>query len=407
MTDSPVRALATYATGPIDLSPATVGAAKSVVLDLLGAAAGGYDLAAVQATRGYVSGTFQRGAATIWFGPDARSPAAAVLANSAAGAALDVDDGHRRASGHPGAAIVPAAMAMAEQWSSSGQELIEAIVVGYEVAIRAGAALKIGPSDTISTGHWCSVGAAAAAGRLAHLTEDETARAIGTAAAFAPRLVPLGSDAHDVKEGIPWAAHAGVVAVELAAGGFRGPLHALADGFDSAELLRGLGGTTPLIESVYFKPYACCRWAHAAIDASLELRLDAKLDASDIEEVTIDTFARATALFNEPNPSSLEAAQYSVPFCVAAALVHGSAALLPLEPSLLNSSSVVALAARVRLRADPELDAMFPTMVPARVTIRVGSTLVTRRIDIPLGDIIEREDVGESPATGHRSHSIA
>jgi 2-methylcitrate dehydratase PrpD len=370
-----------------DLDPDTVEVAKAVVLDLLGAAAGGRETRAATAVRRYVSSSFASGSATVWWGDDRRTAVGTVLANSAAGAALDVDDGHRRASGHPGAAIVPAVIAAAEHRCVRGRELLAAIVVGYEVAVRAGAAFRRRPSDTISTGHWCALGVAAAVGRLVELSEDELASAIATAWAFSPRLVELGSHAHDVKEGIAWATHAGMAAVELASGGLAGPLHGIDDGaFDIDALVRGLGTEPLLIRSTYFKPYACCRWAHSAVDASLMLAEEARVPASTIDEVRIDTFRRATTLFNEPDPSTVEAAQYSIPFCVSAALLHGRDALLPMEPALLGSPSVVSLAERVRLRVDPELDARFPDTVPARVTLRSGDRSWTRFVEVPLGD---------------------
>jgi 2-methylcitrate dehydratase PrpD len=387
--DPTVRRLAAWARGLrfADLDPDTVEVAKSVILDLLGAAARGRETRAASAVRRFASSSFASGPATIWWSADRRSAVGSALANSAAGAALDIDDGHRRASGHPGAAIVPAVIAAAEQRGAPGSELLAAIVVGYEVAVRVGAAFRRRPSDTISTGHWCALGVAAAVGRLVELSEEALASAIATAWAFSPRLVELGSSAHDVKEGIPWATHAGLAAVEFASCGLVGPLHGVDDGaFDVDILVGGLGTEPPLIRSTYFKPYGCCRWAHSAVDASLQLAKEAQVPASSIDEVRIDTFRRATTLFNEPDPSTLEAAQYSVPFCVSAALLHGRDALVPIAPALLGSQAVVSLAERVHLRVDPGLDARFPATVPARVTLVSNHRSWTRLVEIPLGD---------------------
>ena len=389
MTGTTVDAIAGWLTEhrSMSLSPATVTSSKSAILDLVGAAAGGRVVPAAGAIRGYATSSFGGGGASVWFGTDRLHPAGATLANSAAGAALDVDDGHRRASGHPGSGVIPAALATAEVESSKGADVLAAITVGYEVAVRAGAALRLARTDTIATGHWCAAGVAAAVGYLAGLSEREQASAIGTALAFSPRLAVLGSDAHDVKEGIPWAAHAGVAAVELARAGFIGPRTGFDDGrFDQAVLLGGLGVEPPLIETVYFKPYACCRWAHAAVDAALNLVAAHGIEPSTIEDVHVDTFERATTLFNDANPTSLEAGQYSVPFCVATAITRGGDALLPLESSTLGSPEIVSLAERIRLQVDPDLDAAFPGKVPARVTIRTTAGAFTCLVDEPLGE---------------------
>jgi 2-methylcitrate dehydratase PrpD len=389
VTETAIEAVACWLTErrSMSLSPATVTTSKSAILDLLGAAAGGREVLAAEAIRGYAKSSFGGGGASVWFGADRLHPAGATLANSAAGAALDVDDGHRRASGHPGSGVIPAVLATAEVESSTGTEVLTAITVGYEVAVRAGAALRLARTDTIATGHWCAAGVAAAVGYLVGLSERELGSAIGTALAFSPRLAVLGSDAHDIKEGIPWAAHAGVAAAQLARIGFNGPRTGFDDGqFDRAVLLRGLGVEPPLIDTVYFKPYACCRWAHAAIDAALSLVTAHEINAAAIEDVQVDTFDRATTLFNDANPSSLEAAQYSVPFCVATAITRGGEALLPLESSTLGSPEILSLAERVRLRVDPDLDAGFPSRVPARVTIRTTEGAFTCLVEEPLGE---------------------
>jgi 2-methylcitrate dehydratase PrpD len=369
-----------------DIAPATLEAARVAVLDLIGAAAAGRDVPAVAATRRSVEAAFGQGSVTIWFTPQHSTTAGAALANSAAASALDVDDGHRRASGHPGAAVIPAVLAQAEANGASGRDALAAIVVGYEIAVRAGSAFALRPDDTISTGHWCSIGAAAAAGRLAGLSRSELASALATAAAYAPRLVDLGSEAHGVKEGIAWSTHAGNFAVELARQGFQGPLEALdRRPYRPEVLLEGLGNDRPLIETAYIKPYASCRWSHAAIDATLELARHG-LAAAEIESVTVETFGRAASLFNQADPRTLEAAQYSIPFCVALAVVGGPEALLPMRADELGRPDVIALARRIKVGVDPDLDRTFPARVPARVSVRAGGSEFSASVDVPRGD---------------------
>ena len=82
------------------------------------------------------------------------------------------------------------------------------------------------------------------------------------------------------------------------------------------------------------------------------------------------TFARALRLNNYPDPDNLESAQYSLPFCLAAAAVEGKNGLLPMRVSLLHRPDLVALAGRVSLHVNPEFDRMFPERTAARVVVR-------------------------------------
>ena len=77
---------------------------------------------------------------------------------------LDLDDGHRQAGGHPGAAIVPAVLAAATAADANGRDVVAALCAGYEVAVRVAGARNFSRLDTLSTGRWCAYGVAAAAG---------------------------------------------------------------------------------------------------------------------------------------------------------------------------------------------------------------------------------------------------
>jgi 2-methylcitrate dehydratase PrpD len=301
---------------------------------------------------------------------------------------LDIDDGHRAAVGHPGAAIIPAAFAVGEQVSSTSSAVLAAIAVGYEVAIRAGTALRISKTAIIGTGHWCSFGVAATAAALRSLTLRQTASAIALAGALAPRLVRL-SDAGDLKEGIPWATYTGLVAADMAAAGAPGPVGILDDDtvFDCDVAVHDLGRAEPLIGTTYFKLYSCCRWAHAAIEAISDILSHAEIVVADIEEIAIGTFGRALTLPNDVEPQSLERAQYSVPFCVSVAAALGAEALMPLVPTALGIARVTRLARRVHLYVDPELDRLFPAKVAARVTVRTRTSTFARTVTDPRGDL--------------------
>ncbi len=386
------EALADWIAGlrPEDVTPAALEMAKRCILDLTGAAAAGFETAAACAVRNTVSRVFAGGSAALWFSGLRLGGAAAAMINSAAASALDLDDGHRAAGGHPGASIIPAAVAVAEEVGASAEELLTAIVIGYEVGIRVAAARDFSSLDTLSSGRWCAYGASAAGGFLRKLPPRKLAEALAIAGVQAPGLSASGYSAlmgNHVKEGIPWSTLTGLVALDLADEGFTGPTDILdhPSYYDREKILAGLDAGYA-IEQVYFKPYSCCRWAHSAIDALLGLMADHSLSPAEIAGIEVHTFSRALRLNNYANPASLEAAQYSVPFALAAAALRGKRALLPLSAECLGQSDLIDFAQKVELQVDPELDLAFPAKAAARVVLRTGRGDYERLVMNALGD---------------------
>jgi 2-methylcitrate dehydratase PrpD len=383
------RALAEFlvARTAAGIPPATRASARRCLLDLVGAAAAGQATAAARAARAVAVATFAGGPARVWFTGQRRRPAGAALANSAAASALDVDDGHRAAAGHPGAAVIPAALAVAEETGAGGADLLAAIVLGYEVAVRVAAARDYATLDTVSSGRWGPFGAAAAAGWLRRLAPDRLAHALVIGGYQAPLLVPTWPTAHHLKEGIPWSVLAGLAATDLAAHGLEGPADLLdrAPYYDGSRILQGLGDTYA-IDGVYLKPYACCRWIHPAIDALLALQAQHAVGPGEVTAVEVSTFGRALRLANDPDPRTLETAQYSFPFCLAVAAMDGPGSLQPLAETSLGRPELVAFARRVTLRQDATFDAVFPARAPARVVLHTGRGRLERQVDVPAGD---------------------
>jgi len=192
---------------------------------------------------------------------------------------------------------------------------------------------------------------------------------------------------NSAKEGIPWSAYTGLAALDLAECGFTGPLDILdhPDYYDSKKIAEGLGERFA-IESVYFKPYGCCRWIHAALDSLRSIQETNGIAGDRILEIRVETFGRALTLNNHPAPESIESAQYSIPFCLALAAIHGGEALLPFRPDSLADERVIALAKKVSLRMDPDLDRTFPAASPARVTVKTANGAFQSEQRHPLGD---------------------
>ncbi len=360
------------------------------LIDLVGASAAGRQSTAAEIARRVATYFAAPGPAGLWFGGGKRQAFAAAFANSAAGSALDLDDGHRAAGGHPGAAVLPAVIALAQEKDVPAAEILAAITVGYEVGVRVAAARDFARLDTLSTGRWCAYGVAAAASRLCGLDRRRTAEALAVAGVLSPGLSAAGYSrrmGNQTKEGIPWAVLTGIWATKLAASGFTGPLDILdhPDYYDARRIREGPGRSFA-VESVYFKPYGCCRWAHAALEALETILREEGIPAGNLEAIEVHTFERALRLTNEVNPESVEAAQYSLPFCLGLLAVEGREALLPIRPRSLHHPEAVSLAARVSLRVDPELDRGFPAETAARVVVRACGRAHAALCRHPAGD---------------------
>jgi 2-methylcitrate dehydratase PrpD len=373
-----------------DIALSTVEAVQRCFLDLIAAAVVGNQSASAAAVRGCVERLGRPGPAAIWFGGGQHHAPYAAFVNSAAASALDLDDGHRAAGGHPGAAVIPAVLAVAQEVDARWPDILAAVVAGYEVGVRVSAARDFSKLDTLSTGRWCAYGVSAAASRLRRLNIRQTAEAMAVAGVLSPGLSAAGYSrvmGNHAKEGIPWATLTGLWASELAAGGFTGPLDILdhPEYYDAKKLLAGLGKSFA-VDGVYFKPYAGCRWIHCALDGLRALMQANTIRAPDIRAIEVHTFERALRLNNYPDPATVEAAQYSLPFCAATAAIEGQDGLLPLEGAILHRPDIVSLAGRVSLHEAPEFSRMFPERTAARVVIRTRDNRFETVCDHPLGD---------------------
>mgnify|MGYP001157628420 FL=1 len=369
----------------------TIASAQNCVLDCIASAIAGAQNPGARASRVAAGAAFGQGEqASVWFSGARLPTAAAILANSTAASILDLDDGHRAATGHPGAAIIPVCLAVAEEQGSSWEELITAIVIGYEIAVRVAAGRDFSRLDTMSTGKWCNYGVAAAVSRLRGLKREVMIQAMAVSGVYGPNQSAAGYSkvmGNHAKEGITWSTVTGCIAASLAEAGFTGPTDILDHPayFDRASILRGLGRSFA-IDRVYFKPYSCCRWAHAAIDGLTDIIEGDGLRWEAVKSVEVHTFERALKLNNEPDPNTLEGAQYSVPFVLGVAAVEGRSALLPLTEASLHRAETVDFAGRVTLLVDEEIDAAFPGTTGARIVLKTATGQHTREVLHPLGD---------------------
>jgi 2-methylcitrate dehydratase PrpD len=282
----------------------------------------------------------------------------AAFANGWAANGFDSDDGLRYAYGHGGAQIFPAALAVAESCGLSGKRMLAAMVVGYEVAHRAGRCWHDSREVYQACGSWGSVACAATAANLMELTPDQAMQALGIAEYFAPNL-PMMRDIDDpamVKHGIGWGAMTGIVSAGLASQGFTGIPSIL--GFETyRDWVSGIGDNYIMVDGVGWKErgYACCGWAHAAAKGARSLVDAYDIALEDVATIRVDGFHETVRLGVEL-PTTTEEAQFSVAWPVAAMLLDGEIGpAQTLEPRL-EDPEMRSLAKKVELVESEELN---------------------------------------------------
>jgi len=293
----------------------------------------------------------------------------AAFANATLASALDLDDGYRLACGHPGSVVIPAALAVGEVQKISGQKFLEAILVGYEIATRTGQAMYTDAKDRFwGSGAWASSGAAAAAAFLLSLPENEFTEALGIAEAYTPLAPALKSIVKGsmVKESIGWGALTGVASAFLAKEGFTGVIPVLLEPPHRA-LISDIGESFRILDT-YLKTYAACRWAHPAIEGVKNLLQKFSIKREKIVKICVETFSKALTI-NNPFPTTPIAAQYSLPFAVAAFLQDGVVGPDQVSEEAIVRKEILELAKKIEVRFDEELEARFPRECLARVII--------------------------------------
>ncbi|MCK6579373.1 MAG: MmgE/PrpD family protein [Anaerolineae bacterium] len=359
-----------------DLPASVIQQAQRCLIDLIGTAAGGSmtDTARIicnHARRQFAVGT-GRGARMLFDGRRVSAPGAA-LAGGMMIDSLDCHDGHVLTKGHVGVAVLPALLALIDSGDDvpDGKGFLTDIVLGYEIATRAGIALHSTACDYHSSGAWNALACAALGARHLRLSPDQTRQALGIAEYHGPRsqIMRVVDYPTMVKDGSGWGAMAGLSAAWLADDGFTGAPALTVEHADAAAVWEDLG-TRWRIREQYFKAYPVCRWAQPAIEAALSLQRQHQIQAADIAQVEVSTFHEGTRLAT-CRPKTTDEAQYSLPFPVAAALVRGQVSAAEVTGGSLNDADILRLADAVCLIEDSRYNARFPAERWAHVTFQL------------------------------------
>jgi len=386
-------------TGYEDLSPAAVEMAGLAILDWFGSAAAGGRQSPAQMILGVVEELGGVPEATILAGGGKSSCLNAALVNGAISHIVELDDVHRASIIHPAAPVIPAALAAAEKEHAGGRELMAAVVVGYEVAIRVAEAIT--PSHYYywhTTGTCGTFGAAAAACKIFNLGPDMVAWALGNAGTQAAGLWEFLADGAMSKHLHPGkAAMNGLLAALLARRGFTGAGRILEGekGFCRATapevnfdlITGGLGEGSFKVEEVSFKIHSSCRHTHPAVDVAIDLTKKQEIKPEAVQWVRVGTYKTALDITSNYAPDSIYAAKFSLPFCVALAISKGRCGLEDFSEAALADPVIRSLMEKVELAVDPELDARHPQLWPAEVKVGLNSgQVLAGQTDSPRGD---------------------
>lgn len=384
-----------------DAPEASARHAKYCVLDCLGLVLGGLRLEQGELVHALLADLGGTPEATVP-GRAGRIPAIhAAYVNGNLSNMMDYEDTYvNRGGGHPGAVVVPAALALGEREDADGETVLAAILAGYEVALRVCDATAPSPERTreagLPTATWHIFGAAAAGCRVLGADADAAMDAFGLAGNVAPIPTNIIDDGvlQTTKSNNGWASMGGAKAALLADAGARGNRaifddfwrSAGSDRFEPSLLTAGLGEEY-LVDAVSFKPYPACRWIHPTLDCLAALDERGELpDPAAVESVTVETFEEAARLDGLPDSSF--SGEFSLPFAVAALLAGHEPGLAWFAEAGPDAEPVRSLMECVEPVAEPERSRRYDERgeMTASVTVEAadGSTVEAACAD-PLG----------------------
>src|SRR5919106_16314 len=394
-------------TGYEDIPHDAVEKAKRTALDCLGAALAGVVEPVSQAITAYITKLGGPSQASVFGAGLKVSVPDAALANGAVAHALDYDDCGVKI-GHPSVLVLPAVLSLGEHLSASGQDILTAYIVGLEVEgkLALHADFKLMQARLNHQTWYGSIGAAAACAKLLRLDIAKTRMALGIAGNFACGL----SANHGSMPGAMAAGNAcrnGVTAALMAQEGFTANANIIetkngfydtlvgADHYDADRMADGLGNPF-YIESpgIGLKKYPSCYHTHRALDGVFQLLGEHRLGDKDIAEVDVGTSERAMRVLAFSDPATPYQAKYSMPYCIAAAVVDRQVTLDTFTPRKFEDRNIVEARKKIHLSfpdipiwpglADVGPDTEF---VGNPVTIRTtDGRSYNARVDIPRGD---------------------
>jgi 2-methylcitrate dehydratase PrpD len=382
MADQVMRRFADYAVAEqtANLSDAVRHAAKRAVIDFFSVVLPGGRIPPATLLIAALDEQVGSGRAVLYpSGQRAPAPVAALI-NGSAAHSVEFDDIFRDATYHPGCPVIAAALALGQSRHVDGERFLRAVIVGYEVSTRIGAAMVPGhykywhPTGTIGC-----FGAAAAAATILGLDAAQFSHAMGTVGTFASGLQQaFRSDSMTKPLHAGHAAETGVMAALAASKGVTGVPDildgevgfgvAMGQNVDWSTATEGLGQSYN-ITRMTVKNHGCCGHTFASIDGAQELQKRYGLKPEDIKAIRVGTYGLALKIAGNDKHATPFEGQFSLPYVVASALVHGNVRLDAFTPERLNCPRTQALIEKITVAVDPTFDAAFPKQRAAVVEI--------------------------------------
>jgi 2-methylcitrate dehydratase PrpD len=319
---------------------------------------------------------------------------------------IELDDGFRQGSVHPGCTVIPAMFSLGYQMGASGKALIAAIVAGYEIPIAIARACHpdLRQRGFHPTGACAVFGAAIATAKLRGMTRQQMSDAMGIAASSAAGLFAFVNGGADIKR--LHAGHAsreGLQAALLAEQGVQGPPAVIEsrDGFMQAFAFGRIDKARPItlpppygITDCYIKPYACCRHIQPAVEALIGLANDEKIAADEVSRIDVETY-RIAAEHAHTGWNDYASAQLSFPYLINLALRQRGIKMKYFSDEMRRDPAADKVARMLHVSAPPEVDRLYPQLRPARVTLTTPRGTFTRQADEALGSrIVPLDDAG-------------
>jgi 2-methylcitrate dehydratase PrpD len=366
--------------------------AKLCILDGLGVALFGSRLPWTRMVQNVAIEEGANQVASFWGTHQKGSIAQAALVNGTAGHAFEMDDIHKESIVHPNSLACPVAFAFAESNPTlSGQDILTAIVAGYEVGTRVGNAATMAlflrgfhPQGTNGT-----FVAAATAGRILCLPEDQMLHTLGTAGSMAAGLMAAQEGAMVKRLHAGRAAQSGVLAALLAQKGFTGITEVLEAGYggflsalsgkpNPERLTAGLGSVWET-QQVGFKLYPSVTSIHTALDALDQIMRQHNLTADQIDAVEVGC-SHMTHVHTawHYKPAGVTAAQMNLFFGLAIIALFRDGSVRQYAEDRIADPTILAFLSRLAAHVDNDLEAMGPAFRHAArvvVTTRDGRTL--------------------------------
>ena len=349
-----------------DLPQAVVARTRWVIADSLPVIAAGMQQPEMQAL--VKKSSFHKGSAWVLGTRTRASALDAALLNGTAGTFLELNEGNLFAKGHPGIQVVPAAVALAQEVDVSGEALLMAVALGYEISARISRAAKV-RIEVHPHGNWGVIGAGIAAARLKGFDEPRMLELINVAAtmgmATSRQTLLDGATVRNIFTG--HSGYMGLTAARLVECGFTGEKDSpaavygkvLSDGFDAAKTTENLGREW-LLSQGFFKLHPTGRYVHSALDALEDLLQNhPKPQLDSVARIEVEAY-RLCAMLAEKRVTSSFGARFSVPFALATLLHHGATGLSQFEEAAVRNEAVQGLAARVEMRENPAYTASYP-----------------------------------------------